>query len=472
MVRLFNTLTRQVDAFTPLNPPSVGLYTCGPTVYNYVHLGNLRTYLFEDVLRRVLEAGGFAVKHVMNITDVGHLTSDADTGEDKVESQARKEHKDAYELARFYTQAFVHDLDALNIQRPHVMVKATSTIDLQIDLIKRLEQNGFAYLASDGVYFDTSRFPNYGRLGGQRKQDKKAGARVAVNPQKRNQNDFALWKFSKPADKRQMEWPSPWGAGFPGWHIECSAMSMHELGEQFDVHTGGVDHIPIHHENEIAQSEAATGKHPFVKYWLHGEFLVLPEKRMGKSEGNFVTLSELPKRAIHPLAFRYLVLQTHYRSKLTFSWQALEAAHQGLLNLWLTIDTQPATPKIGCAEFEQRFRDSLDNDLDTPQALAIMHEMLKSDYPWSAKLQSLEVFDRVLGIGLGNQAVRQHFPPLDDSQSAAIESLVQEREVARQQKKWDRADELRQQINQALAPFHRALQDTPTGPAIKPRFRH
>ncbi len=468
MLKLYNTRTKRVEDFRPIQPPHVGLYTCGPTVYNFVHLGNLRTYIFEDVLRRVLEFNGYAVQHVMNITDVGHLTSDADTGEDKIEQSARRQRTTAAEIARTYTAAFLEDLQRLNILPAHALPKATATIELQINLIKRLTERGFTYRTTDGIYFETSKFPRYGQLGGQSAQDKLAGARVDHNLAKRQPADFALWKFSPPNSHRQMEWDSPWGVGFPGWHLECSAMSMHELGEQFDIHAGGIDHIPVHHENEIAQSEAATGKHPFVNFWLHGEFLVLPEKRMGKSEGNIITLADVTERGLQPLAFRYLVLQTHYRSKLTFSWPALEATHQGLQRLWLMIDTAGATPKIGCAEFEQRFRQAINNDLDTPQALSIMHEMMKSEYPFSAKLQSLTVFERVLGLGLTQDAKRDHFQPLDESLTATVQALMREREEARQQKNWPRADELRLKINALLAPFRRTLEDTADGPEIRP----
>lgn len=468
MLKLFNTISRRLEEFAPIDPDHVGLYTCGPTVYNYVHLGNLRTYIFEDVLRRALELNRFKVKHVMNITDVGHLTSDADTGDDKMEASARTQGKNARQLAAFYTEAFKQDLQHLNILPAHVMPTATGTIDLQIKLIQRLEKNGFTYRTSDGIYFDTAKFPNYGKLSGQKLVEKLAGARIEVDAHKRHQTDFALWKFSPQETKRQMEWDSPWGVGFPGWHIECSAMSMHELGEQFDLHTGGIDHIAVHHENEIAQSEAATGKTPFVKYWLHGEFLVLPDKRMGKSEGNFITLQSLTEKAVHPLAYRYLVLQTHYRSPLTFSWDALQAAQTGLLNLWLQIDTNQGQAAIGCAEFESRFLEAVNDDLNTPKALAVLHEMIKSDYPWSAKLKSLISMDHVVGLGLTKDFDRPHFQPLNQTLEKKVLALVRERETARQQKNFEKSDDLRNQINTLLEKSGFTLEDTLAGPKIVP----
>ncbi|MBI5404974.1 MAG: cysteine--tRNA ligase [Candidatus Kerfeldbacteria bacterium] len=458
-MKLYNTLSKKLEDFSPLHAPNVGLYTCGPTVYNFVHLGNLRTYIFEDVLRRTLAFNGYQVKHVMNITDVGHLTSDADTGDDKLERSAQAQGKSATELAAMYTAAFRHDLELLNILPADVMPTATGTIDLQISLIKQLEERGLTYRISDGIYFDTAKFPDYGRLSGQKLSDKHAGARVEVNAEKRNPTDFALWKFSPADAKRQMEWPSPWGVGFPGWHIECSAMSMAELGEQFDVHTGGIDHIAVHHENEIAQSEGATGKAPFVKYWLHGEFLVLPDKRMGKSEGNFITLQDVITRDISPLAYRYLVLQAHYRQKLTFSWESLMAAQSGLKKLWQQISESKVRPAIGCAEFEARFRDAINDDLNTAKALAVLQEMLKSDHPWSAKLQSLSVMDKVLGLDLlGDHASAWIDPPTE-----SVTKRLEQREAARREKQWSRADDIRQQL---LAQGFEVV-DTPNGQRLR-----
>jgi len=313
-LKFYNTLTRKLEDFNPLNPPNVGLYTCGPTVYMYAHIGNLRTYIFEDILKRVLLANNYKVNHVMNITDVGHLTSDADTGDDKLEKEAIKENKNAWEIAAFYTAAFQKDLEELNIIPPDIWCKATDHINEQIELVKKLESKGFTYRTDDGIYFDTSKVADYGKLAGLDIEGLRAGIRVEMVAGKKNPTDFALWKFSPTNVKRQMEWDSPWGKGFPGWHIECAAMSMKYLGETFDIHCGGIDHIPVHHTNEIAEAESATGK-PFVKYWLHGEFLELKEGRMGKSEGNAILVSTLKEKGFDPLSYRYLVLNTHYRKR-------------------------------------------------------------------------------------------------------------------------------------------------------------
>jgi len=330
-LKLYNTLSRKKEVFKPLKNKLVKLYTCGPTVYWYAHLGNLRTYIFEDILKRVLKYQGFKVIHLMNITDVGHLTSNQDIGEDKIEIAARKEKKSAWQIANFYTKKFKEDLKALNIIPPNLWAKATDYIKEQIDLIKILEKKGFTYKIEDGIYFDTSKLKTYGRLW-PKKMKIKAGARVEMVKGKKNPTDFALWKFSPKNIKRQMEWDSPWGKGFPGWHTECVAMAIKNLGINFDIHCGGVDHVLIHHTNEIAQSEAAFGK-ILARFWLHGEFLLLKEGRMGKSEGNIITLADLKEKGFNPLAYRYLCLNSHYRSKLIFSWKALKGAQNALINL-------------------------------------------------------------------------------------------------------------------------------------------
>jgi cysteinyl-tRNA synthetase len=303
---LYNTLSRSKEEFKPIKPGEVGLYTCGPTVYNFAHIGNLRTYIFEDILRRVLVYNGYRVKHVMNITDVGHLTGDRDMGEDKMEKGAQREGKTAWDIAEYYTQAFRQDIIRLNILEPDIWVKATDTIDEQIALVKTLEEKGYTYQTGDGIYFDTARFENYTKLSHQNLEALQEGARVEKNLEKRNATDFALWKFSPPDTQRQMEWDSPWGVGFPGWHVECSAMSMKFLNDQLDIHCGGTDHIDVHHTNEIAQSEAATGK-AFFNFWMHGAFLIISGgKKMAKSEGNFLTLENaFLKHGFSPLAYRF-----------------------------------------------------------------------------------------------------------------------------------------------------------------------
>lgn len=459
MVQFFNTLTRKKEVFKPLKKSTVSLYTCGPTVYNYAHIGNLRTYLFEDVLRRVLLWNGYKVKHVMNITDVGHLTSDADTGEDKIEAGARREGRSAAELAHFYTEAFQHDLEALNIIEPSVWVKATEHIKEQIALIKTLEKKGFTYRTSDGIYYDTSKFKKYGRLARLNLAGQKEGARVARNTEKKHPTDFALWKFSPAGTKRQMEWPSPWGMGFPGWHVECSAMSIKCLGKTIDIHTGGVDHIPVHHENEIAQSEAATGK-KFVNFWLHGEFLQINDGRMGKSKGNFITLKSLQERSVHPLAYRYFVLQAHYRSKLNFTWDALKAAQRGLDSIWHRIDAEPDKRGRGLPKFEDKFCQAINDDLNTAKALSVVSGLLRASAPWPDKYASLLKFDRVLGLNLKNDPKRAGQVEIP----AYVLELARRRELARQIKDFRQSDQLRSEIER----LGFQIEDAPEGPKIKP----
>jgi len=441
-IRLFNTLSRTVEDFQPLNPPKVGFYACGPTVYDRAHIGNHRANIFDDILRRTLIHAGYEVKFVMNITDVGHLTSDADEGEDKLEKGAKREKLSVWDVAEKYTQLFKLDLAALNIAEPDQWLKATDNIPEQIALIQKLEAKGFTYKTSDGIYYDTNKFPNYGKLARLNVEGQKEGARVEANTEKRNPSDFALWKFSPKEEKRQMEWDSPWGIGFPGWHIECSAMSMKALGETFDIHTGGVDHIPVHHTNEIAQSEGATGK-PFVKYWVHNEFLLVDDGKMAKSLGNAYTLDDVRDKGFSPFAFRYYCLGTHYRSKLNFTWEGLQASQTALDDLLGRVVAMTEPPKIGCAEYEQKFFEAIDNDLNTPQALAVMWGLLKSNYPDSAKKASLLKMDAVLGLGLAEARVEEIDVPVD------VKVLLDEREEARLAKDWEKADELRKQIEAA-----------------------
>ncbi|MFA5106863.1 MAG: cysteine--tRNA ligase [Patescibacteria group bacterium] len=455
MLTLFNTLTRKKEAFTPLAKKRVGLYTCGLTVYNYAHIGNLRTYLFEDVLKRVLLFDGYSVRHVMNITDVGHLTSDADEGEDKMELGAKREGKTAAEIAEYYTKVFKQNLIELNILEPTIWAKATEHISEQIVLIQRLEKKGFTYTTADGIYFDTSKFPHYGDLARLDVKGLKEGARVKKNSAKKNPTDFALWKFSPKNSRRQMEWPSPWGVGFPGWHIECSAMAMKYLGETFDLHAGGIDHIPVHHTNEIAQSEAATGK-PYVKYWLHSDFLQLYEGKMAKSTGNFITLDSLKEGGYDPIAFRYYCLLAHYRAKLDFTWNGLDAAQTALNRLRDRVREMPAA-KGHCPDFEQAFAAAINDDLNTPQGLAITWDMLKSNCPEAAKHASLLRFDAILGLGLDQlKKTVDVIPP-------EISGLLKQREIARTKQDWKTADVLRKKIERAGF----VTKDTPTGPSLK-----
>lgn len=448
MITLWNTATRELEEFQPLHPPNVGMYCCGPTVYNPATIGNLRSYVFEDVLRRTLETvGGFEVKHVMNITDVGHLVGDGDEGEDKVEREATKTGKSAWDIAREFETRFFQDLERLNVLRPTVTPRATDHIQDQVALIQELEAKGFTYQITDGIYFDTSKFPKYGSFSGQDLADKEEGARVEANPEKRNPSDFALWKFSPAGGKRQMEWESPWGVGFPGWHIECSAMSVKELGQPFDIHCGGVDHIPVHHENETAQSEAASGK-PLARFWLHNEFLTVDGRRMGKSEGNAYTLDDVIVKGFDPLAFRLYCLGTHYRSKMNFTWEGMEAAQNALRKLQgiaRGLDVGAGSPRphrlgAATAPLRENWSDAMSDDLNTPQALAALWDVLKSDASDTEKSQVLSSIDRILGLGLTAVLGKPLEVPAD------VTALAQERELARQNKDWAKSDELRDQI--------------------------
>ncbi len=460
MLKLYNSLSRKKEAFKPIKNKIVGVYTCGPTVYSYAHIGNLRTYIFEDILKRVLEFNKYKVKHVMNITDVGHLVSNADSGADKVELAAQKEKKTVWEVACFYEKAFKKDLKLLNIKEPNVWVRATETIAEQIRLIKVLEKKGFTYQISDGIYFDSSKLKNYGRLW-PKKIKIKAGARIEMVPGKKNPTDFALWKFTPPGVKRQMEWDSPWGRrGFPGWHTECVVMSKKFLAIPFDIHCGGIDHILIHHTNEIAQAEAAYGK-ILANFWLHSEFLIINQGKMGKSEGNIILLKDLIKKNFSPLAFRYLCLGTHYRSKLNFSWTALKSAQNALESLYEKIRALREKRVLTTLNLEkniyfQNFLESVNDDLNLPQALALMWKMIKSvEISEEEKYQLLLEFDKVFGLGFA-QLKRIRIP-------REIKKLVEMREKYRKKKDWKKADEIRDKITK----MGFWIEDTKTGPQIK-----
>ena len=497
-LKLFNTLTRKKENFKPLKDNEVGMYACGPTVYLYAHIGNLRAYLFEDILRRVLLFNGFKVKHVMNITDVGHLTSDADSGEDKLEVGAKRENRTVWEIAEFYTKIFFEDLRRLNILQPDVVCKATGNIKEAIELVKILGKKGYTYWINDGIYFNTSKFKNYGKLAKLDLKKLKPGARVERNPQKKNPSDFALWKFSPKNQKRQMEWnfedeltlngqeyeklrklseensnirilnvrdsgkmkkTSVNFVGFPGWHIECSAMSMKYLGKTVDIHCGGIDHIPVHHTNEIAQAEAATGK-KFVRYWLHGNFLVLEKSaKMAKSGENFLTLQALVDRGYSPLDYRYLALTAHYRSLLEFSWKNLDSAKKSLQTLKENIkmlkkgkDEKSSTAKLD--ECEKRFEEAIDDDLNTPKALSILWELVRSKENISAKdkLKLIFEFDKIFGLKLDEEEVEEKL-------SEEIENLIRKREEARKAKDFETADDIRDELKEMGI----ILEDTPTG---------
>ena len=469
---IYNTLTREKETFVPMRPGQVGLYTCGPTVYNFAHIGNLRTYVFEDVLTRVLRYDGYEVNHVMNITDVGHLTSDADEGEDKMIKAMRREGKSAWDIAKFYTEAFFNDTGRLNVVCPTVVCKATDHIQEMIDLIQCLFDNGHAYVIEDGVYFDVSTFPSYGKLSGQTLEDLVAGARIEVNTEKRTPADFALWKKADP--NHVMQWPSPWGDGFPGWHIECSAMSMKYLGQTFDMHCGGVDHIPIHHENEIAQSEGCTGEQ-FVRYWLHAEFLLINAGKMSKSSGaagdggrdmgegiaplnqsgGFLTLQSLIDQGLDPLAYRYFCFTAKYRAQLNYTDEAIRAAAtalQGLHDFVFRAAQLPPADGTGGDEWQQPFKDrfvaAINDDLNMPGALAAVHELIteanRREQP-AAILTTLYDWDAVLGLRFKERAEER----MSDTLPAELQALVDERQAARKARDFARADALRAQLREA-----------------------
>lgn len=445
-LRLFNTLTRKKEIFRPARGKLVRFYACGPTVYQRAHIGNLRTYINEDILKRVLMLSGYRVKHVMNITDVGHLESDADTGEDKIEKEARRQRKSAWDIAREYEAVFKKDLESLNILPPDIFPRATEHISEQIKLIQRLEQRGFTYQTSDGIYFNTSRFKKYGALVKEKLKGLRAGARIKLG-EKKNPTDFALWKFSPQDKKRQMEWRSPWGVGFPGWHIECSAMSIKYLGMPIDIHAGGVDHIHPHHTNEIAQSEGAFGK-KFVNFWLHSEFLKLGKTRMGKSEGNAITLDTLEKKGFEALDFRYLVLTAHYRSPLSFSWRSLEAARMARRKLKEAAMRAKKSKARSSAAFEKEFLQALNNDLDTPRALAFTWKKARD-------ARAFKLAEKIFGSNLDKAE--------KISISSEVKLLLRERESLRKKKQWSEADKIREKILK----LGFGVEDTPDGPKVR-----
>ena len=452
---LFDTYTRSTRKFEPLSPPTVGLYACGPTVYDYAHIGNLRTYIFEDILRRVLEFHGHSVLHVMNITDVGHLVSDADTGEDKMEIGSRRAGKSAWQIAEEYTQAFREDAQKLNILEPSIWCRATEHIQEQVEFIHCIEARGFTYRTTDGIYFDTSRIENYGYLARIQANGLQAGARIDMG-EKRHATDFALWKFSPPGKRRQMEWESPWGIGFPGWHIECSAMAKKYLGEFFDIHCGGEDHIMVHHTNEIAQTEACYGSR-LANFWMHGYFLQTDEARMSKSSGQFLRLQSLIDLGFDPLAFRYFCLNAHYRSKLHFSLEGMESAATSLDRLRSAVYNLGEASRVD-QDFMAQFRQRINNDLNMPQALAVAWDLVRSSLAPQIKMATLLEFDKIFGLKLADWK-----PVPEDEIPESILSLAEERQIARKARNWSLADALRERISDAGY----EVEDTVNGPKIK-----
>ncbi|MCR4676780.1 MAG: cysteine--tRNA ligase [Sphaerochaetaceae bacterium] len=460
-VQLYNTMTRKLEEFVPVSEDHVGMYTCGPTVYNYAHIGNLRTFIFEDTLKRMLKHAGYNVKHVMNITDVGHLTGDGDDGEDKMEKTARETGKSVWDIADFYTKAFFRDYDALNIIRPDVVCPATKHIDQMIALIKRLEEGGHTYIAGGNVYFSIDTYPEYGKLAKLKLEDLKSGARIDVDSNKKNPKDFVLWFTNSKFGKQDMMWDSPWGRGYPGWHIECSAMSMYYLGEQFDIHCGGIDAIPVHHTNEIAQAEAATGKQ-WVKYWLHGEFLLTDKGKMSKSSGEFLTLPVLEKHGYDPLDYRYFCLGAHYRTQLQFSFEGMDSARNSRLGLMQRISELGNRKAEVLGEKAKSYTDSFDeyacNDLSMSRALSALWGLVKDeDVPSDEKLAGLSYMDEVLGLKLLDAASSEK----EEIPSEVME-LVEKRVQAKKNKDWALADSLRAEVEG----LGYTVKDTPQGPQI------
>jgi cysteinyl-tRNA synthetase len=462
-MKLYNTLTRSVEAVQPLSSPAITVYTCGPTVYDYPHVGNWFTYIREDILIRTLQASGLDTNWVMNITDVGHLVSDADDGEDKLEKGAMREGKTAWEVANFYTDYFTKGLKRLNILLPDHLPKATDHIAEQIALIQALEQKDISYVISDGVYYDTSKFPRYAEFARLDLDEQQAGARVEYNTEKRNPTDFALWKFSPTDHKRDMEWDSPWGKGFPGWHIECSAMSMKYLGETIDIHAGGIDHVPVHHTNEVAQSEAVTGK-PFARHWMHSNHITIEGEKIAKSLGNGITLEDIEAKGISLEAFRLHVLESQYRSQSKFSWDSLEAAQNRLhdIEAWADLRYQPTTDVMPIEldtlfhETRSAMLDALQSDLNTPAALYSLGKLIS--YMANIHIPGVEgdhtdgtlaFIDSLLGLHLANR------PDITDDQK----TMIHGRETARTEKDWARSDQLRD----TLLAQGIGLRDTPYG---------
>jgi cysteinyl-tRNA synthetase len=467
-VHVYNTMSRSIELFQPINPGSVGMYTCGPTVYNYAHIGNLRTFLFEDLLKRTLEYAGYQVRHVMNITDVGHLTGDGDEGEDKIEKMAHKTGKTVWEIADFYTKAFFKDYDALNIIRPDVVCKATDHIKDMIALIQRLEKGGHTYVSGGNVYFDISSIPDYGKLARLKLDELQDASRedVFVDGNKKNPKDFVLWFTKSKFGEQAMMWDSPWGRGFPGWHIECSAMSMKYLGEHFDIHCGGIDAIPVHHTNEIAQSEAATGK-KWVDYWMHGEFLLDDRGKMSKSNGEFLTLSVLEDKGYDPMDYRYFCLGGHYRSQLKFSFPSLDSAREARLGIVSRISDLlssgaklvPIQSEAGKAA-QKEFADHITNDLNSPRALADLWGVLKNDTLSVDERYSLAMdFNKVFGLELDKVTKRQEDAPVEDKDALA---LLAARTEAKKAKDWGKADAIRAQLDE----MGYEVKDTSQGPVL------
>jgi cysteinyl-tRNA synthetase len=463
---LYNTLGRKTEVFQPINAGKVGFYGCGPTVYNYAHIGNLRAYVTHDLLIRTLRRLGYEVTYVMNITDVGHLSGDDDSGDDKMVKSAAERGKTVLEVADYYTRAFFQDTERLGIVKPTVVCKATDHIDDMIALIKRIEANGFTYTAGGNLYFDISKFPAYGELAGINPEESRAKARTAADENKRNPQDFVLWFTKSKFENQALVWDSPWGRGYPGWHIECSAMSIKYLGEQFDIHSGGIDHVPIHHSNEIAQSEAATGKHPWVRYWVHNEFLLTGKDKMAKSAGTFLTLQALMDRGCEPLDYRYFLLGGHYRSQLQFSWEALEGARNARRSLRDRVRSLSertggkAADAAGgkAAEYADAFIRAIEDDLSSPRALAELWGLLKDAAVDPADaLAAVRDMDKVLALNL--EADINEKQEENPDLVREVEGLIAERGAAKKARNFAKADAIRAALKERGV----ILEDGPSG---------
>ena len=457
-IYFYNTLTKKKELFVPIEKGKVRMYSCGPTVYKNATIGNMRTNLFQDTLRRVLRYNGYELKHAMNITDVGHLVSDGDEGEDKMLKSAREEHKTPLQIAEYYTKLFFNDLERLNIETPEIVCKATDHIKEMLELVQKIMERGYAYETSTAIYFDVSKLDEYGILSGVNLREQKAGARVEVDPEKRNPYDFALW--IKAPENHLMKWDSPWGPSYPGWHIECSAMSTKYLGEVFDIHTGGIDLIPTHHENEIAQSKGACGKIP-AHYWIHGEYLLINGGKMSKSLGNVYLLDDIINRGYDPLVYRLFNFSCHYRGKLNFTWEGIESASVALDRLrdgyqkHFAGNTEVSDEIIN--DMENRFHQAINDDLNMPLAMSVVWEAVKyaDKSPKIAKL--LEKFDTVLGIKITEKKEQEAIPE-------EILELVEQRKKAREEKNWAESDRLRDLISEKGY----AVKDTKEGMEVNP----
>ena len=445
----YNTLTRKKEEFHSIDENRVRMYSCGPTVYSYAHIGNFRTYIFMDTLRRVLKYNGYELKHVMNITDVGHLESDADEGEDKMEKAARKEKKDPYEIANFYTKIFLKDMEKLNIDKPEIITKATENISQMIEYVKEIIKNGYAYETSKGIYFDISKLDKYPVLSNRKLDDQIAGARVDVDPEKKNPYDFALW--IKAPENHIMKWESPWGLSYPGWHLECSTMGRRFLGEEFDIHTGGVDHIPTHHENEIAQSKGATGKIP-AHVWMHCEYLQVDGGKMSKSLGNTYTISQLQEKGISPLAFKLFCFTAHYRNKLNFTFEGAYGAQKALERLYDSyIKNANGVDDVDediIKEYEERFLTYINDDMNMPGAMSVVWEIARNAKKSIKFADLLLKFDKVLGLDMKNAEnyLLEFKHEESEELPEEIKALVEERKQARAEKNWAKSDEIRDRI--------------------------